>query len=179
MTGFRQLDETVVYEGRVVTLAQGRFRAPDGRIVERDCFRHPGAVSVVPLLGDDVVMVRQYRAAIDRELLEIPAGKRDVTDEPPEVTANRELMEEVGYRARSLTLLSRFYNSAGFCDELSLVYLGEDLEPAPTDLQGVEEEHMRIEHVRLATVPDLIASGELCDAKSIIGCLLALRARSG
>ncbi|MGI9602519.1 MAG: NUDIX hydrolase [Acidimicrobiales bacterium] len=177
MTGFRQLDETVVYEGAVVTLAQGRFLTPDGDTVERDCLRHPGAVSVVALRGDNVVMVRQYRAAIDQVLLEIPAGKRDVADEAPDVTANRELMEEVGYRASSLTLLSSFYNSAGFCDELSFVYLAEDLEPVPTDLQGVEEQHMTIVEVPLDSVPDLIASGELCDAKSIIGCLLALRHR--
>jgi len=177
VSGFRQLDETVIYEGWVVTVAQGRFETPDGQVVERDCLRHPGAVSVVPMLGDDVVMVRQYRAAIDEELLEIPAGKRDVLDEPPDVTANRELAEEVGYRAGRLTLLSQFYNSAGFCDELSLVYLGEELEPAPTDLQGVEEQHMSIELVALDTVPGLIARGELRDAKTVIGCLLALRRR--
>jgi len=175
VSGFRQIDETVVYEGWVVTVAQGRFETPDGEVVDRDCLRHPGAVSVVPMVGDDVVMVRQYRAAIDQELLEIPAGKRDVADEPPEVTAGRELAEEVGYRAGSLTLLAEFYNSAGFCDERSFVYLGEDLEPTPTDLQGVEEQHMTIETVPLDTVPELIASGELCDAKTIIGCLLALR----
>ena len=177
MSGFRQLDEKVIHEGWVVTLAEGRFETPDGRIIERDCLRHPGAVSVVPLLGDDVVMVRQYRAAIDQELLEIPAGKRDVDGEPADVTANRELSEEVGYRAGSLTLLSRFYNSAGFCDELSYVYLGEDLQSAPTDLQGVEEQFMRIDMVPIVTVPDLIATGELRDAKTIIGCLLALRRR--
>ena len=85
-------------------------------------------MSVVPLLDDGrVVLVRQYRAACDRHLLEIPAGKRDVAGEPPEQAARRELAEEVGYRAGRAAGLARFYNSAGFSDEFSHVFLARDL----------------------------------------------------
>jgi ADP-ribose pyrophosphatase len=160
----------------VISLANGTFRAPDGTQFDRDVVHHPGAVSVVPLLDDGrVVMVRQYRAPIDALLLEIPAGKRDVADEPPEITAQRELQEEVGYEAGRLDLLARFHNSPGFSDEFSFVFLGRDLRPTSFDLQGVEEEHMTIEHVALSEVPELIASAEITDAKSIIGLTLAAR----
>ena len=103
-----------------------------------------------------MILVRQYRAAIDRELLELPAGKRDVADE-----------------AGSMVKLAEFYNSPGFCDEHSFLFLATDLTPCATDFQGHEEQHMTIERVALESVPDLIASGELVDAKSIVGLCVA------
>jgi ADP-ribose pyrophosphatase len=180
MAGFRKESEELVYDGRVISVARGRFVTPDGERVQREIVHHPGAVSVVPLLEDgSVVLVRQYRAALDREILEIPAGKRDVDGEPAEVTANRELAEEVGLHARRLTKLAEFFNSAGFCDEHSTVFLGTDLESVPTDLQGVEEAHMTIEHVPLTDVRAMIARGDITDAKTIIGLLLAVDERRG
>jgi ADP-ribose pyrophosphatase len=152
----------------------GTFVDPDGNEFERDVVHHPGAVVVVPVTPEgDVILVRQYRAAIDAELLEVPAGKRDVTDEPVEVTAHRELEEEVGMRAASMVQMAEFYNSPGFCDEHSFLFLATDLTPCATDFQGHEEQHMTIERVALDRVPALIASGDLVDAKSILGLLLA------
>jgi 8-oxo-dGTP pyrophosphatase MutT (NUDIX family) len=171
---FHKQAERELYAGHVISLGVGTFVAPDGTRFERDLVHHPGAVSVVPVLGDEVVLVRQYRASIDGYLLEIPAGKRDVADEPPERTAHRELIEEVGLRAATLVPLAEFYNSPGFCDEHSFVYLALDLEPVPASAQGVEEEHMHIERVVLDEVMGLIARRELMDAKSIIGLTLAL-----
>ena len=134
---------------------------------------HPGAVVVVPVVDGDVILVRQYRAAIDRELLEVPAGKRDVFDEPVELTAHRELEEEVGMRAASMVKLAEFYNSPGFCDEHSFLFLATDLTPCATDFQGHEEQHMTIERVPLDSLADLVASGDLTDGKSIIALSLA------
>lgn len=173
MSSFEPIAETLVRTGPVVTLYEGRFRAPDGTEVTREILRHPGAVSVVPLIDGEAVLVRQYRAAIDKDLLEIPAGKRDVPGEAPEVTAARELKEEVGLAAGSLELLSSFYNTPGFCDEFSYVYLATDCVAVADDRQGVEEEHMTIERVPLDDVPTMVASGELDDAKTIIGLMLA------
>lgn len=174
--GFRRLGEQVRHTGSVISLAVATFEAPDSTRFTRDIVHHPGAVSVVPLLDDDtVLMVRQYRAALDALLLEIPAGKRDVTDEPPESTAHRELEEEVGYRAGRLELLARFHNSAGFCDEFSYVYLARDLQETALDLQGIEEQHMTVERISLGAVPGMIERAELTDAKSIIGLTLAMR----
>jgi ADP-ribose pyrophosphatase len=170
---FRYVGEREVWEGSVISLAVASFEDPDGEGFERDVVHHPGAVSVVPVDGDEAVLVRQYRAAVQRELLEIPAGKRDVEGEDPEVTAQRELAEEVGFTAGRLEKLAEFYNSAGFSDELSHVYLGTDLQPAERDAQGVEVRHMTIERIRLDDVAALIEARELVDAKTIIGLCLA------
>lgn len=174
--GFRQESEAIRCQGDVISLSQGTFVSPDGERFDRDIVRHPGAVSVVPLLDDGrVVMVRQYRAAIDAELLEIPAGKRDVPGEPPELTAQRELSEEVGLRARDLKMLAEFHNSPGFSDEHSYVFLGVDLEPTGIDLHGVEEQYMQVVQVPLADALTMITDGSITDAKTIIGLLLTKR----
>ena len=171
--GFRKLDERIVWSGTLVSAGTGTFVDPDGNEFERDVVHHPGAVVVVPVIGAEVVLVRQYRAAIDTILLELPAGKRDVADEPVELTAHRELEEEVGMRAGSMEQIAEFYNSPGFCDEHSYLFLATDLTPCATSFQGHEEQHMTIERIPLDAVPDLVASGQVVDAKSIIGLCLA------
>ena len=173
MTEFRKLDETEVLRGPVITVGLARFTAPDGTAFERQVVHHPGAVVVVPLIRPGtVVLVRQFRAAVESELLEVPAGKRDVDGEPPETTAGRELAEEIGYRPGRLRLLARFYNSPGFSDELSHLYLAEDLHPVGREAADIEESHMSVHEVDLDEVPGLIASGEIVDAKTIIGLAL-------
>lgn len=174
MSGFRKVSEDIVYAGSLISVARGRFEAPDGTAFERDVVHHPGAVAVVPVTDDGTaLMVRQYRAAVDRVLLEIPAGKRDVAGEPPIDTARRELAEEVGMQAASLELLTTIFNSPGFCDEEMSVYLARKLTAVPLCAQGIEEQHMTIEPVAFDQVPALIATGEIVDAKSIIGLVLA------
>jgi 8-oxo-dGTP pyrophosphatase MutT (NUDIX family) len=178
--GFRKLGERVVHDGYLITTVEATFADPSGETFERDIVHHPGAVSVVAVRDDGkVLLVRQYRAAVDRMLLEIPAGKRDVDGEAPEVTAARELEEEVGVRAGNLRKLVEFYNSPGFSDEYSYIFLGTELEPTESTAHGVEEEHMTVETVALDEVPRLIDAGELLDAKSIIGLCLAREALAG
>lgn len=175
MSGFRHLGDEVLHRGHVISLYRSEFESPDGERFEREVVRHPGAVSVVPVRDDGtVVLVRQYRAPIDAMVLEIPAGKRDVTDEPLEETARRELVEEVGLSPARLELLARFHNSIGFCDEESFVFLGTDLSDAPLDRQGIEESHMEIVEVELAATPAMIAAGEITDAKTVIGLTMAI-----
>ena len=171
---FRKVGEAARFEGSLFRVASVEFEGPDGDRFERDVVHHPGAVVVVPLTDDGkVIMVRQFRAAIDSDLLEIPAGKRDVAGEATEVTAARELAEEVGRRAGRLDLLARFYNSPGFTDELTYLYLARRLEEVPLDRQGHEEQQMSVEEIPLADVPRLISAGEIVDAKTIIGTALA------
>jgi len=177
LTLFRKLAEEHVYTGSLISVGRGTFEGPDGSTFNRDLVHHPGAVSIVPVDDDHgVLLVRQYRAAIDADLLEIPAGKRDVEGEPPEETARRELEEEVGVRAGRVEKLAEFYNSPGFSDEYSYVYLGLDLTPTQASAHSPEEAAMEIERVALDEVPMLIATGRLVDAKSIIGLCLALEA---
>ncbi|MCU1458250.1 MAG: hypothetical protein JWL73_2342 [Actinomycetia bacterium] len=143
--------------------------------------RHVGAVVVVAVDDDGrAVMVRQFRSAVDGDILEVVAGKRDVDGEPPAVTASRELAEEVGLEAGRLVPLAEFYNSPGFTDEYTYLFLALELEslgaPEP---QGPEERAMTVERVPLAMVDELIATRGIIDAKSIIALLLAQRFLAG
>jgi ADP-ribose pyrophosphatase len=168
--------ETTLHAGHTIRLVEAAFTSPTGHAFTREIVRHPGAVSVVALHDDGtVVLERQFRAALGRELLEIPAGKLDVEGEDPAAAAARELAEEVGLAATTWTRLGSFYNSPGFTDEHSTTYLAQGLSEVPADKQGHEEEAMTIERVPIRSVPALIADGSLDDAKSIIGLLLALR----
>lgn len=185
MPGFRRLSEVERFSGTLISVATATFQAPEGERFERDVVHHPGAVSVVPVLrGPDgtaeVILVRQYRAAVEQDLLEVPAGKRDVAGEPPEETARRELVEEIGMRAGELRLLAEFYNSPGFCDERSFIFLALDPGPATAEAHGIEERHMTVHRVELDDAVGMIARREIVDAKTIIGLTLARDAlRSG
>lgn len=174
MTGFRHLDDHLVHDGYVISLYNSRFEAPDGTKFERDVVRHPGAVSIVPIYDSgDVVLVSQFRAPLNAFAIEIPAGKRDVPDEPVEVTAARELEEEVGLIAGKIELLSRFHNSIGFCDEESYVFLGQDLTQTEMNRDGLEETYMDIITVPLDKAIEMVSTGEITDAKTVIGLIMA------
>jgi len=175
------LDTSTVCEAGFLTVSRKRLLTPDGDEHDRTVVHHPGAVVVVPVDGDDALLVRQYRVAVEGEILELPAGKRDVPGEPPAATAARELEEEIGHVAGRLELLCEFFNTPGFCDEYSYLYLATELEETARNAVSAEEAHMQIERVPLDRVEAMIASREIIDAKSIIGLLLAkqhLAARS-
>jgi ADP-ribose pyrophosphatase len=174
--GFRVTGARTVLElGRGIRVESLDVEVPGGERVQRDVVRHPGAVAVVPVLADGrAVLVRQWRAAVGEAVLEIPAGLRDVPGEPTEVTARRELAEEVGYRAGGdLVLLTAFWTAVGLLDEVCHVYLATGLEPGDDDRQGAEERAMTVELVGLDEVPALVADGRIRDAKTIVGLLLA------
>jgi ADP-ribose pyrophosphatase len=172
---FRALGEEVVHQGPVVRVTRATISGPDGSTYEREVVHHPGAVAVVPVLDDGVtaVLVRQYRSALDDLVLEIPAGKCDVADEAAELTAARELEEEVGYRAGRMEELGVIHNSPGFSDERVVIFLACELQAGQATPHGIEEEHMVVEHVSLADVDQVIADGRITDAKSVVGLLLA------
>jgi ADP-ribose pyrophosphatase len=172
---FRKLFERPVYDSALLHVAVATFEGPDGERFERDIVHHPGAVVMVPFdtASGEVVLVRQYRAPLDREMLEVPAGKRDVQQEPPEVTAARELVEETGLEASKLELIGRFYNSPGFSDEESWCYLARDLKSVPDARHGIEEQHMSVERVLFAEAKRLVRCGEITDAKTIVALCLA------
>jgi 8-oxo-dGTP pyrophosphatase MutT (NUDIX family) len=137
-------------------------------------------VAVVPVLFDAegtpaVVLVRQYRAALDADLLEIPAGTRDVEGEDPATTAGRELIEEAGFAAGHLERLCSFHNAAGMTDSLTHVFLGTGLTPAPRDLHGPEEQAMEVVQIALTDAMAMIERGEITDAKTLVGLLLVDR----
>ena len=172
---FRQIGERSRYPGERLRVVVGTFVGPDGFTFEREIVRTFGAVCVVPLENDrvHVLLVRQYRGPVDQALLELPAGKLDIAGEPPEACAARELAEEVGAQAERITELGRFWNSPGYCDELTTCFLAEGLTSGPRSADGIEEEHLVVERVPLASVEELIATGEIADAKTIVGLFLA------
>ncbi len=156
------------------------WRAPDGTVLERDVVRHPGAVAVVALRDDiEVLLVRQFRAAIGRSLLELPAGTLDRTGERPELTARRELEEEAGYSAGRITLLGSMLNSPGYCDQQTFIYLAQDIRPCERRPDGAEERSMEVLAVALGSTDALVESGELVDAQSQVGLCLAKRFLAG
>jgi ADP-ribose pyrophosphatase len=179
---FRVVRSTRVADAGFLALDAVEIVAPDGETIHRSVVRHPGAVVVVPVEADGAtaLLVRQYRAAIGEHVLEVPAGKRDVAGEAPHLTAARELEEELGVRAARFVHLAEFFNTPGFCDERSHLYLALDLEPvaapAPT---SAEERDMTVERFRLADVEARVADGSLHDAKTIIGLLLARQHLAG
>jgi len=172
---FRQIGERSRYSGERLRVVTGTFVGPDGFTFEREIVRTFDAVCVVPLESDreHVLLVRQYRGAVDQALLELPAGKLDVPGEAPELCATRELAEEVGAEAGTLTELGRFFNSPGFCDELTYCFLAEDLKVGARAADGIEEEHLVVERVSLGSVEELVAAGDIADAKTVVGLLLA------
>lgn len=175
MNAFTVVGERTLVDAGFMSFDELTVEAPDGETFTRTVVRHCGAVAVVPLLDDDtVVCVRQFRVALGKELLEIVAGRRDVAGEAPEAAAQRELSEEIGMRAGRLVPLTDFYSGPGFTDEALRVYLALDLQPDASGARdGYEEQHMQIEHLALSAVPEMLARGELSDAKTIIGLLLA------
>jgi ADP-ribose pyrophosphatase len=174
--GFRVRGEQLLWRGRRFQVATVDVQAPEGEGLAREVLRHPGAVAAVPLHDDGTVtLIRQYRAALDRVIWEIPAGLRDVDGEATEVTAGRELAEEVGLQATELRHLITFHNSAGFADEATVIYLATGLSPVPHDRQGPEERHMAVERVGLDVALGMVDDGTITDAKTVIGLLLTAR----
>lgn len=175
-TEFVRGQAEILFEGHLIDVVVRNIRVPDGSSVTRETVVHPGAVGVVALDTDGtVVLERQYRAALDRRLLEIPAGKRDVPGEPPLETARRELIEETGFAAAEWFELGSFFNSPGFTDEHTVLFLATGLSEVGSDVQGPEEEAMELVRMPLVEVWDRVESGELVDAKSIIALTMTLR----
>lgn len=174
---FRFLGERVRYTGFFFKLTTGTFLDPNGYTFEREIIRHPGAVCVVALEGDPltILLVRQYRGSVDRPILEVPAGKLDIPDEPRVVAAERELAEEVGRTAGKVTDLGSFLNSPGFTDELTTCFLAEDLTVIERNAHGIEEEFMTTVPVLLSDFWPMVQNGEIVDAKTIIAVTYAER----
>ena len=168
-----------MHQGYIWHVAVGTFEAPDGERFERDVIRSPGAVGVVPLLFENgvptVVFVRQYRGPLDRYVLEVPAGMRDVPDEALELTAERELIEEAGLAPGRLDYLTHFYTSAGMTDSVLHLYLATELTAVDRELHGPEEAHMEVLRLPLDEAVDMVVNGEINDAKTVIGLLLVER----
>jgi 8-oxo-dGTP pyrophosphatase MutT (NUDIX family) len=159
-----------VFEGRLLRVYQDRVRLPDGREAEREIVHHRGAVGIVPIAPDGrVVLVRQWRHAVERALWEIPAGTRDEGEEPSH-TARRELEEETGYRAAGWRSLGQACVSPGYSRELLWFFLAEDLSEgtAATD----PDENLDVRLFEPGEILQLVSAGAT-DLKTLAGLALA------
>jgi ADP-ribose pyrophosphatase len=172
--GFRRVSEEELLKAWLFTVDRLHLVDPDGNPFERFVIRHPGAVTVVPAHDDGTVtLVRQYRAAVDALVLEIPAGTRDKDGEGPEDTARRELAEEAGLEAARWELLIGTWNTPGISDQHTMIYLATGLSPIPARPDGVEEGYLTVEKIHLDDVDRLVADGELKDETTVLGLYLA------
>ena len=170
------------YRGKIISVRTDTIRVPEGTTAEREVVEHPGAVGVVALdTNDRVLMIRQYRHAVGRELWELPAGLRDVTGEPTAQTGRRELLEETGYRARDWHVLADYFSSPGILTERLRVFLARGLEEVPAaDRDFVpenEEAHLVLDWVPLDRAVSLVLAGDLHNGVAVIGLLAAHTAR--
>ena len=174
MPGFRRVSEEVLLRAWLFRVDRFHLVDPEGEPFDRYVVRHPGAVTVVPVHDDgSVTLVRQYRAAVDAVVSEIPAGTRDKGDESLESTARRELAEEAGLEAAHWELLIGTWNTPGVSDQHTTIYLATGLSPCQSRPQGIEERHMTVETVHLADLERLVADGSLKDETTVLGLFMA------
>ncbi len=162
-----------LYEGKLFNLRVDTVELPDKKYSKREIIEHPGAVSILAITEDDcVVLVRQYRKAIERALLELPAGKIEINEEPVE-TAKRELKEETGFTAEKIEYLLEFYTSPGFTNEKVYIFLAKELTQGETDFD--DGEFIETEKIHIDELVKMVYLGEIVDSKTIIGIQFAKR----
>ena len=164
-----------VYNGAILKLRVDDVKLPNGKKTRREVVEHSDCVAVVAIDTDDnVLLVKQFRKPVEKEMLEIPAGCIDPGEEAV-ATVRREMREETGYRPEKIERLGGFYASPGYCTEYLYLYLAYDL--IPDELQAEDSDAIELVRVPVNEITGLIASGAICDAKSIAGLLLYLATR--
>ncbi len=178
------VSSAVLGDGGFVRLRRDMVRMPDGEVVGRDVLEHPGAVAILALDSEErVLLIRQYRHPVGRMLWEVPAGLRDVAGEPLRVTAERELLEEVGYRAATWQVLADSFSSPGISTERLRIFFARGLVKVPEAERSYvpehEEAHLTLAWVSLDEAVALFLAGELHNGVTAIGILSAYAARQG
>jgi ADP-ribose pyrophosphatase len=163
-----RVESEEVYAGKLFRVYRDRVRLPNGNLATREIVRHPGSVSIIPRRADGrIVLVRQFRYVAGRELWEIPAGTLDKLGEEIPAAARRELAEEAGLKAERWTMLGTAYLMPGYCDERMTFFLAEDL--SPTEAHAELDESFQVNAFDLHDLQVLRSSGELLDAKTLLG----------
>jgi len=154
-----------IFTGKVISLQVDTVELPDGSTATREIVKHPGAVAVLAVQNDRLLLVDQFRQAMGRCELEIPAGKLERGEEPMEAAA-RELEEETGYHCENMTHLQSFYTAPGFSDEIIHLYLAEDLTSG--EMSPDEDEFLEVYEVSFEEAQQYIAEGRIADAKTMM-----------
>ncbi|MFC1915654.1 NUDIX hydrolase [Chloroflexota bacterium] len=173
----KTLASQLIYDGRAVKLRVDTVQMASGRQTTREIVEHSACIAIVAINADNnILLVKQFRKPVEKDLLEIPAGAIN-PGEDPETTVCRELQEETGYLPRRVEKLGGFYSAPGYCSEYLHLYLATDL--VPSQLHAEDTEEISLVRVPMAQIPSLITSGRLCDAKSIAGLLTYLEYQKG
>ena len=163
----KTLQSEEIFSGKVISLHLQDVELPNGKQAKREIIKHPGAVAILAITNDNkVVMVEQYRKALERTIVEIPAGKLEKGEEPA-VCARRELEEETGYECEHLELLTSFYTSPGFADEIIHVFLAKGLMKKENAACLDEDEFVNLEELTLEEVKQYVKDQKIYDAKTI------------
>ncbi|GAV23649.1 NUDIX domain-containing protein [Carboxydothermus pertinax] len=162
----KTISSKCIFQGNILTLVKDEVLLENGKISNREVVFHPGAVTIIPVFGDKIIFVEQYRYPVRESLLELPAGKLE-KNEAPELTAKRELFEETGFEAKTLKHLKTFYTTPGFSNEIMHLFLAFDLNkknPRPD-----EDEIVKNVFVEIGKIEELLLTDKIKDAKTIIG----------
>lgn len=170
MQEWKRLDRKLVYEGSIINYYRDTVQVPNGNVVEWDFIGHNGAAAVVPVTADGkILMVRQYRNALDRMTLEIPAGGLNGRDEPTMNAAARELEEETGYRSENLTFLISVNTTVAFCNEKIDIYVATGLIPTKQHLD--EDEFIDVVPMSVEELTAMIYERKIMDSKTVSAIL--------
>ena len=170
MEKYERIGRELVHKGAIIDYYQDTMKIPNGTTAKWDFIKHKGAAAVVAVKDDGrLLMVRQYRNALERETLEIPAGGLNGADEPTEIAAARELEEETGYTAGKMELLISLYTTAAFCNEKIDVYLATDLKKGHQHLD--DDEFLNVESHDIEELIQLIYDCKIQDGKTISALL--------
>ncbi len=167
----RTVKREIIYKGKVLTLRKDKVLIKGGKTSYREIIEHNGAVGILPITENEkVILVKQYRKAAEKIILEIPAGKIEGKDDPFE-TAKRELKEETGYTAKEMKFITKIYPAIGYSTELIYIYMAKGLLEGETDFD--EGEDIQVLEIKLEKAIEMVYSGEIEDAKTIIALLMA------
>jgi len=170
MAEYKRLERNLVANGVILDYYQDTMQIPNGNVAKWDLIDHKGAAAVVAVREDGkLLMVRQYRNALERETIELPAGGLNSRQEPTADAAMRELEEETGYTCESVELLNSIYTTVAFCNEKIDIYLARDLKPGKQHLD--EDEFINVEAYTVAELKEMIFQCKIQDSKTICGIL--------
>ncbi len=160
-----------IYKGKLLNLRIDTVELPDKKYSKREIVEHPGAVAIVPITEEnEIILVKQYRKAVESHLLEIPAGKIEINEEPRE-TAIRELKEETGVTAKKIEYIFEFYTSPGFSNEKMYLFVATELCEGSMELDN--DEYIEVTKIEMNELINMIKKGQILDSKTIIGVYVA------
>ncbi|MGG0642696.1 NUDIX hydrolase [Sporosarcina gallistercoris] len=167
----RTVTSETLYNGKIIELRVEEVELPDGKRAKRELIKHPGAVAIIAITDQGkLVLVEQFRKALERSIIEIPAGKIE-PGEDPEKTAIRELEEETGYRAKEFTYIQSFATSPGFADEVIHLYLAKSLVRVENPAAGDEDEFINLQESTIDEAEEMMKDGRIYDAKTAFAVL--------